>query len=87
MSRDYHRVMAGAADFDSFGGPAFPSEQRYSSETVHVLGMTLRDWFAGQALVGLLASGVAAERGQSSEDVAGAAYANADAMLAERAKP
>lgn len=31
------------------GGPAFPSE--WDTQ----LGMNLRDWFAGQALVGLLA--------------------------------
>ncbi len=41
------------------GGPAFPQnpEARCSTQYVrdHDEGMTLRDWFAGQALVGLLA--------------------------------
>lgn len=36
----------------SDGGPAFPVELR----GYYAAGMTLRDWFAGQALVGLLAS-------------------------------
>lgn len=47
-------------------------------------GMTLRDYFAGHALVGLLGSGIAEKREQTSEDVASIAYRVADAMLAER---
>ena len=43
-------------------------------------GMTLRDWFAGQALQGQLATGEAALLAVSY------AYAIADAMLAERSK-
>lgn len=43
-------------------------------------GMTLRDYFAGQALQGQLATGEAALL------VASCAYAIADAMLAERSK-
>lgn len=47
--------------------------------------MTLRDWFAGQALTGLLAG-----RSQGVEftcgDAATSAYLVADAMLAERLK-
>ena len=35
------------------GGPAYPSQNGHYFEP----GMTLRDWFAGQALQGLLASG------------------------------
>lgn len=33
------------------GGPAFPAE--YGPKTFCSTGMTLRDWFAGQALVGM----------------------------------
>ncbi len=46
--------------------------------------MSLRDWFAGQALCGIMASG----KGTSNVEVWGAphAYALADAMLAERAR-
>ena len=49
-------------------------------------GMTLRDWFAGQALNGIT-SGNGIDWTQVKGDVvAGAAYEFADAMLAERAK-
>lgn len=47
-------------------------------------GMSLRDYFAAAAIQGMLAS---SSPGQFSEaDYAGAAYAQADAMLAERNK-
>ena len=46
-------------------------------------GMTLRDWFAGQALVGMLTR---EEAGNADKDmVACQAYYYADAMLAARA--
>lgn len=47
--------------------------------------MTLRDWFAGQAVAGLLAN-TSIERGAALE-VADWAYAVADAMLAVRKGP
>lgn len=45
-------------------------------------GMTLRDYFAGQALAGLVGSAAVA----NGEDVADVAYQLADAMLQERKK-
>jgi hypothetical protein len=69
------------------GGAAFPRpdmEYRNGQIEIGSNGMTLRDWYAGQALAGLLGSGIASERGQSHEDVAEVAYLNADAMIAER---
>jgi cobalamin biosynthesis protein CobT len=48
-------------------------------------GMTLRDWFAGQALQGWLAS-FAPDENPKSKDLAKFAYELADAILAEREK-
>jgi len=45
-------------------------------------GMTLRDWFAGQALAGLLAHA----SGEDPHKAPEMAYRLADAMLAEREK-
>jgi hypothetical protein len=65
--------------------PAFPRDHRYFGHN----GMTLRDWFAGQALAGIMArmeqSGF--ELGIENGDwtcPAGDAYDVAEAMLAER---
>ena len=59
------------------GGPAFPVPYLCS-----VYGMTLRDWFAGQALAGMSSKSLTA----SNEEIAQAAYWRADAMLAQRNK-
>ena len=49
-------------------------------------GMTLRDWFAGQALAGLVFHNDYGAR--SDDEIANGAYAYADAMIAAReAKP
>lgn len=90
------------------GGPAFPrpmsvshggvSEHQFSSGDQD--GMTLRDWFAGMALQGMLESGLLSKcfdaRRQDSNHAktvswfasfaAPDAYDIADAMLAEREK-
>lgn len=64
------------------GGPAFPTEVRTIAGTKTIgEGMSLRDWFAGQALAGLYAN--------SNEEWPAAAavlcaYDTADAMLSER---
>jgi len=66
------------------GGPAFPQHGWSSSPEVLKRmegqgGMTLRDWFAGQALVGLLAHN---ENGLlPSRKLADYTYQLADAML------
>jgi len=60
------------------GGPAFPIE---TTATPWAEGMTLRDWFAGQALAGMLAHGIGPS---GPADVAWAAYQAADAMLEAR---
>lgn len=54
-------------------------------------GMSLRDWFAGKALEGILAGGFATtiphDDVSSGSDAAFFAYIYADAMLAERQPP
>ena len=63
------------------GGPAFPCEsyglKNGKETTVPAQGMSLRDYFAGQALVGMLASN---SRSWCAED----SYVYADAMLKAR---
>lgn len=78
------------------GGAAFPHvAQRDGAASMRVLtqgGMSLRDYFAGQAMAGaiaLAADAVKASGAPSNGDgtiVAGMAYEYADAMLAERGK-
>jgi hypothetical protein len=57
--------------------PAFPNG-------AFVPGMTLRDWFAGQALAGLLAGQYAATSHYNLSEVPDEAYRIADAMLLAR---
>jgi hypothetical protein len=60
------------------GGPAFPVQAWNGEEQVLVhVGMTLRDWFAGQAMIGMLSS-------KPITFCAEDAYTFADAMLAAR---
>lgn len=64
------------------GGAAFPE-----GENGHGEGMRLRDYFAGQALAGLLAWSPHENGCQFKPDEAAVrAYKMADAMLAERKK-
>jgi len=76
---------------DKTGGPAFPvcyqHENLETGEmevTAAFHGMTLRDWFAGQALNQMLRWEFA--EGQEYQDLAEQAYMAAAAMLAEREK-
>lgn len=63
------------------GGPAFP----WGEHGVRLGGLTMRDWFAGQALTGMLAA-ADAPKGWTVEKLAGAAFDFANAMIAERQK-
>lgn len=68
------------------GGPAFPMHPNMHPAD-ECKGMTLRDWFAGQALVQLLSSNYVAdcETGRIyTKFYAETAYEIADTMLAER---
>ena len=77
------------------GGPAFPQVypdqivQEGSKIHLHLTGdsgMSLRDWFAGQALIGMLANTVISSNIEDYLAIPGRAYEIADAMLAERSK-
>lgn len=76
------------------GGPAFPapmSQQTASNQDCapYQGGMSLRDWFAGQALAGLLANSSTLERGFTVDGgnrmtTTELCYYTADAMLTAR---
>jgi hypothetical protein len=61
------------------GGPAFPRSDELGLHRA-IPGMSLRDWFAGMAMQGMLADGIAHDGAPRF------AYRLADAMLAEREK-
>jgi len=64
------------------GGPAFPVCGQYGNKGE---GMSLRDWFAGQVLAGLVTYDPRmADVGYEPSTVAGLAYKYADAMIAAR---
>ena len=67
------------------GGPAFPMpsgpEPRVNDTTHYNVGMSLLDFFAGEALAGLLASG---PHDCGPDGIAHDAYSHAAAMLAEK---
>jgi hypothetical protein len=65
------------------GGPAFPT---VAGQTVYSNGMSLRDWFAGQALAGICAySGEGSKLIDTNpKAIAKTAYIWADAMIAAR---
>lgn len=55
------------------GGPAFPTDQSPSQEYTDIKGgMSLRDWFAGMAMQGMMNS--SAFNGASDEILAGYAF-------------
>ena len=61
------------------GGPAYPVERNLMS------GMSPRDWFAGQALPGLISAYTFALKEEAvSHEIAKEAYSYADAMIADR---
>jgi hypothetical protein len=64
------------------GGQAFPSAALFDQAIVDTKGMTMRDWFAGQALAGMMAHKDSAK--WTRNEVAGDCYAYADAMLKAR---
>jgi len=81
--------MSTQAEAKQDGGPAFPqsdlSAYGMGPSATGTDGMSLRDWFAGQALAGCLASITTTGPIPNLEkSVAQSAYDYADAMLAAR---
>jgi hypothetical protein len=70
------------------GGPAFPiTAEQHPNGISPDMGMTLRDYFAAKAMQGFLGGHVAHyghENHWRFQDMAGEAYAVADAMLKAR---
>ena len=71
--------MSGSTD----GGPAFPLQALAAPNSEIAWGMSLRDWFAGHALAGLMASPNGPRLVKEAVDTA---YYAADAMLRAREK-
>ena len=68
---------------------AFPFKYKFKGKDVTDLGMTLRDWFASQAIAAVfenLAKIPASTTSPTLNDVAKKAYLLADEMLKEREK-
>lgn len=75
------------------GGPAFPQNDGAVNRINNEAGMSLRQWYAGQALLGLLMDGTlvassdASRTEASRHHCAREAFALADAMIAAGKEP
>ena len=80
---------------DKTGGPAFPhpplrfdSREEAEEWRKYLVGMSLRDWFAGMALSGMTRiDGRGFFPKDTAHDISGWCFQIADAMLKEREKP
>lgn len=69
------------------GGFAFPSSEQFGFREADY-GMTMRDWFAGQALESIMQDRAIWDcTPEEREDIADRMYAWSDAMLKSRSKP
>ena len=71
------------------GGPAFPSPMQddrdcYARNKSGYGGLSIRDWFAGQAIAGLMANPHPQAVSLDAEEKAAIAFAQADMMLRAR---
>ncbi len=75
-------------DHNRDGGPAFPRPDERGPDGCGIMqgndGMSLRDWFAGQALGTLIHKSEDSDGGWDVHSVAAGCYAVADAMLSAR---
>jgi len=74
--------MSGEVKNDD-GGPAFPCDST-NKQLPTQCGMSLRDWFAGQALMGIIAAPGCEPDDSHPPGIATLAYMFADAMLKAR---
>jgi hypothetical protein len=79
------RAMDRALEMQNEGGPAFPVEHTEDGMPWVNPGMSLRDWFAGQALAGYAADPASGNHAYA--ELAEWAFDAADAMLAARRPP
>lgn len=79
--RSHKEYVVGPGLWEAAGGPAFPAQD---SDTFFY-GMSIRDWFAGRALQGLLVR-ARWDEDQELPKLAGWSYQIADAMLEARKK-
>jgi uncharacterized protein YodC (DUF2158 family) len=79
-------VVAGEEQDMKDGGPAFPVPAELCQDLTvqEQRGMTLHDWYAGQALIGILARPAVNYR--TADELAREAHALARSMLKERSK-
>jgi hypothetical protein len=70
--------------WDDQGGAAFPIDTNDSSPLHAETGMSLRDWFAGQAITTMISKCEDRDGGWDAGAVAAGCYLLADAMLAAR---
>lgn len=88
------RAAKGEAMSKDTSGPAFPMMRDQSHEERFIIepGMTLRQWYAGLAMQGLIARGALTctldgfSRPFNEKEVTDQAFAMADAMIAEGSK-
>ena len=96
MSEEQAPFPEGVVHVVDDGGSAFPVlDNNGHALVMREPGMSLRDYFAGQALAGLFSSDVILEAayleasdkgGKAGEEIAEYAYSMADAMIAARAQ-
>ncbi|MGO4337810.1 hypothetical protein AB4037_23115 [Labrys sp. KB_33_2] len=73
---------------DECGGAAFPLVVELNGSTIQYAGLNARDWFASQALIGLLSGQYSAACTWNLNEVPAEAFRIADAMLeARRVRP
>lgn len=83
-------IQAGnIADQPAFPDPLRGAESSIINQSPHTLptGMTMKQYYAGQAMMGLLGCDFVGNTGQPAGNIAKTAVEHADALIAELSKP